>query len=49
MLTRRSSGTVHTAAKTRLISVRILALVSIRIQIRDPDRHQNLTTSSLAH
>ena len=35
----RSIGTVHTSTKARRTSVAI----RIRIQIRDPDRHQNLT------
>ena len=39
----RSSGTVHTSAKARLTSV------AIRIQIRDPDRHQNLIIYSLTN
>ena len=43
----RSTGTVHTSAKTRLTSVAIR--IRIRIQIRDPDRHQNLIICSLAH
>ena len=41
----RSTGTVHTSAKARLTSVAI----RICIQIREPDRHQNLTICSLAH
>jgi len=41
----RSTGTVHTYAKVRLTSVAI----RIRIQIRDPDRHQNLILCSSAH
>ena len=39
----RSTGTVHTSAKARLISV------AIRIRICDPDRHQNLIICSLTH
>jgi len=39
----RSTGTVHTCAKARLISV------AIRIQMRDADRHQNLIICSIAH
>jgi len=38
----RSTGTVHTSAKARLTNV------AIRIRIRDPDHHQNLTVCSLA-
>ena len=38
----RSTGTVHTSAKARLISV------AIRIRVCDPDRHQNLIICSLA-
>jgi len=34
---------VHTSAKTRLASV------AIRIRIREPNRHKNLTICSLAH
>ena len=43
----RSTGTAHTSAKARLTSVAIR--IRIRIQIRDPDHHQNLISSSLAH
>ena len=39
----KSTRTVHTFATARLTSV------AIRIRIRDPDRHQNLTVYSLAH
>ena len=39
----RSTGTVHTSAKAHLTSV------MIQIQIRDPDRYQNLIICSLAH
>ena len=39
----RSTGTVHTSAKTRLTSV------VMRTLIRHPDCHQNLITCSLAH
>jgi len=39
----RSTGTVHTSTKAWLIRV------VTRIQIRDPDRHQNLIICSLAH
>jgi len=39
----RSTGTVHTSAKARLTSI------TIRIRIRNLDRHQNLITCSLAH
>ena len=41
----RSTGTVHTYAKARLTSVAI----RIQIQIRDPDRHQNVIICSMAH
>ena len=37
------AGTVPTSAKARLTSV------TIRLRIRDPDRHQNLIICSLAH
>jgi len=42
----RSTGTVHTSTKARLISVEIQ--IRIRIWIHDPDRHQNLDICSLA-
>jgi len=38
---------VHTSAKAHFTSVAIR--IPIRIQIRDPDRHQNLTICSLVH
>jgi len=38
---------VHTSTKTHLTSATIR--IQICIQICDPDRHQNLTISSLAH
>ena len=41
----RSTGTVHTSTKARLTSV----VIWIRIQICDPDRHQNLIVCSSAH
>jgi len=43
----RSTWTQHTSAKARLTSVAIR--IQIRIQFRDPDRCQNLTSCSLAH
>ena len=42
-ITTRSNGTVHTSVKARLSSV------AIRIRIRDPDRHQNLTICLMAY
>jgi len=41
----RSTGTVHTSTKARLTSV----VIWIRIQICDPDRHQNLIIYSLVN
>jgi len=49
MTSTRSTGTVHTSAKARLISVMLRIRIRIRIRVRDPDRHQNLIICSLAH
>jgi len=41
----KSTGTVHTSAKVRLTNVAI----RIHIQVRHPDRHQNLIICALAY